>query len=175
MEEITNPDLKSSGKKHLIRNLFVGALFAISVLLITLPNLINNPNKPGGSYMYIGRVRAMNHAQAAYYLDRGKFASSLEELNLPINLEAKNYIFFTVDFRQAVFNYGIPAEAYNYEPQTKKWRKAYVGGVFLTKVPGTNEASPEAILCEARVSGIRAIEPPINAQTCGSKTLKISG
>ncbi len=84
MEETANPDPKNSRKKRLIRNLFIGALFAIGVLLITLPGLMNNPNKPGGSYMYVGYVKAMNRSQQAYYLERGKFASSLEELNLPV-------------------------------------------------------------------------------------------
>lgn len=89
MEETTNPNPKNSRKKHLIRNLFIGALFAISVLLITLPSLMSNPNKPGGSYMYVGYLRSMNRAQKAYYLDYGKFASSLEELNLPASVAPK--------------------------------------------------------------------------------------
>lgn len=177
MAERANTDPNNFRKKRLIRNRLIGALFVVSVLVITLtyllPYLMSSPNKPGGSHMYIGYVGSMNRAQQAYYLDHEKFASSLEDLNLSIDPEAKNYIFFTVNFRQAAFNYGIPAGAYNYEPQTKTWRRAYIGGVFLTKVPGTNELTTEAIICRAEVSGVRAIEPPINAQTCGSKTSKI--
>jgi competence protein ComGC len=131
MAEITNSDSKDSRKKHLVRNLFIGALFAVLGLVIVLPSLMSDPNKCCGESQrdYVG---SMNHLQQAYYLNHERLASSLEELGFLAlasqeeKEKAEKYIFLTFNSRQSAINYAIPKE---------KTRRTWVGGVFVTKTP----------------------------------------
>jgi hypothetical protein len=170
VEEITSPNLKLLKRKRLLRYLLIGSPLAVVALLgayfITAPS----PNKPCGCSFAKTYVGSMNHSQEVYYLEHGRLASSLEELDLsaPISqaerAKFEEHILLTVSFRQAAFNYVIPKQ---------KERKSWVGGVFVTKMPETGELSTLTITCEAKLPGFEAIAPPINAQTCGSGTEKV--
>lgn len=171
MEDITNPNPMSSKKKRLVLYLFIGALVAITVLLGVNSILQEeSAKKPGGGLIQKQYVGAMNRFQQTYYWNHGRFASSLEELGLPAHMteearaETEDYILLTVNFRQAAFNYVIPKEGN---------RRSRIGGVFVTKIPQTNELSTLSIVCQASLPGVEAIAPPINAQTCGSGTEKV--
>lgn len=142
MEDITNPNPMNSKKKRLILQVLIGTLFAIAVLLCVNAFLEEEAaKKPGGELIQKQYVGAMNRFQQIYYLNHGRFASSLEELGLPVRMtkeftaEAEDYILLTVNFRQAAFNYVIPKE---------RNRRSRIGGVFVIL---TSFTSTVELLC----------------------------
>jgi type IV pilus assembly protein PilA len=168
MVDVTDSNPKNLQKKRSVRYLFTIAIFVV-LGLIVLPSLMNSPNKCCGESQrdYVG---SMNRLQQAYYLNYERLASSLEELGFltfvsPEEKEkAEKYIFLTFNFRQSAINYVIPKE---------KTLRTWVGGVFVTKMPQTNELTTSSIMCRAKLPGTEAIAPPINAQICGSGTEKL--
>jgi hypothetical protein len=52
--------------------------------------------------------------------------------------------------------------------------KSYIGGVFVVTEP-QKKAITKDILCEAKATGTGIIVPPIDAQTCGEKTVQVVG
>jgi hypothetical protein len=123
-------------------------------------------NKPGGNRVARTYVKAMNRLQQAYYLDHRRFASSLEELDFSINPAeegAESYVYLTVNFRHAAFNYAVAKQA----PY-----KSWVGGVFIVGKPKTHESYTEAILCVTKSSNNQEIEAPVDSKTCGTSMEK---
>jgi type IV pilus assembly protein PilA len=167
MTDSTNPTHKSARKKLLKRCLVGGSIFGslVGIVAIGLPFFLNSGNRScGNNHEAKTQVGSMNRVQQAYYLELNKFATSLNS-ELGIQPQTKEYIYLTVSFRQVAFNYGLSKVNH---------RKSWVGGVFLGKIPETGETTTFVITCEARMVGTQAIEPPINAQTCGAGTEKVS-
>ena len=120
--------------------IIIGILSAIA-----LPSFLNQANKAKQTEgkTYIG---SMNRAQQTYYLENGAFASNTEfdKLGLGIAKETTNYNYAIVLATGATT--GVTNQA---RPQTNGV-KAYIGGVKLGNVTGTNEGTTVAVLCEAK-------------------------
>jgi Type IV pilin-like G and H, putative len=167
MTDSTNPTHKSARKKLLKRCLVGGSIFGslVGIVAIGLPFFLNSPIKDCSKKLESRtNVGSMNRAQQVHYLERDKFGSSLAQLGLGIKPQTEEYVYLTVSFRQVAFNYALSKVNH---------RRSRVGGVFLGKVPETGELTTFAITCEAKMVGTQAIEPPINAQTCGAGTEKV--
>lgn len=173
MEKMIGSAPKNSRSRKIVRNLLMASPFVIFSLLLIIPIVTNDARKCCGN-LQKQYIVYLNHWQQVYYFERGRFASSLDELGVAARLSKlsekerariENYILSTVSSHQAAFNYIIPKD---------KQQKSCVGGVFLTKVPKTNEVTTQTIACVAESPGVGVIAPPTNAKTCGSGTEKVS-
>lgn len=164
---------RDSKTRKIIGNLLIASPFVVFSLLVIIPVVTNDGRKCCGNTQkqYIGYL---NYRQQVHYSERGRFASSLDELGVAARLselsekeraKIENYILSTISSRQAAFNYIIPKD---------KQQKSWVGGVFLTKIPKTNEMTTLTISCEAKSPGVGVPAPPIDAKTCGPGTERMS-
>lgn len=119
--------------------IIIGILSAIA-----LPSFLNQANKAKQSEAktYVG---SMNRAQQATYMQDGSFAEGKEfgELGLGVNTQTENYIYSIAGgVSSTVTNQARPY-------RTKAPLKAYLGGVSLSSIAATSEATTLATLCEA--------------------------
>jgi type IV pilus assembly protein PilA len=135
--------------------IIIGILSAIA-----LPSFLNQANKAKQSEAktYVG---SMNRAQQAYYLEKSDFifeTTSFGKLGLGVATQTTNYKYFVNGASDAttVSNHAEVTKG------TKSSVKAYIGGVTIAKVKGTNEASTLAVLCEGA-------KPPVNDGAQGVK------
>jgi hypothetical protein len=92
----------------------------------------------------------MNRAQQAFYLEKVKFATSVDELGIGIKTETENYSYRTVPSNRFTIQIGA---------SKKSELKSYVGAVYLAKIGGSNDVTSLAILCESNNSGTSAGQP----------------
>jgi type IV pilus assembly protein PilA len=136
--------------------------------LVVLPSFLNQGNKCCGlSTKFI--VGALLRSQQAFFIDNRRFANSLDEImqssNIRIDRKSQESHDFTIK---------TTVDSTIVRANTKKSAlKSYIGAVFrLDKpVPDTG-LETAAIVCEAKVPGQQAIQPPLNAQTCGADSTK---
>ncbi len=119
--------------------------------------------QPTGAEQKLSKI---NRAQQAYFLDKFAFSSSIEDLDLGIKTQTKNYDYLTRTNAHAAFNYGI---------SRSDRLKSYVAGVFV--VSTDNGMTTRAILCEANVPGTNQPAHPTldnGVPVCGSGTTQLS-
>ncbi|MHC5598676.1 MAG: type IV pilin-like G/H family protein [Nostoc sp.] len=120
--------------------IIIGILSAIA-----LPSFLNQANKAKQSEAktYTG---SLNRAQQAYYLENTAFSTQISALGLGILSETVNYQYIivgTVSGTGAVVtNQGIVKTA-------GAPLKSYVGGVEVTNIGATSEATTIGVLCES--------------------------
>ena len=139
---------KANGGFTLIELLVVIIIIGI-LSAIALPSFLNQANKARQSEAktYIG---SMNRAQQAYYLENSEFTNDIPALGLGIAQATDNYS-YVVDSTQGLSN-GVTNQAKTVDANSSV--KAYVGGVKIGSVSGTNEATTLAVLCEANAAPI---------------------
>jgi type IV pilus assembly protein PilA len=122
--------------------IIIGILSAIA-----LPSFLNQANKAKQSEAktYVG---SMNRAQQAQYMEAGAFAGSADfgKLGLGVKTQTENYKYTIAGGSTAVTNQA---------QVLKSALKAYIGGVSLSNITATSEATTLATMCEAKIaSGI---------------------
>ncbi|BAZ31664.1 hypothetical protein NIES4074_41370 [Cylindrospermum sp. NIES-4074] len=104
-------------------------------------------------------IGAMNRAQQAYYLEYGKFATTINELQIGIKPETENYRYRIVP--QGKGNQSIINTATAKKPDLK----SYTGIVFVRKVKGQDYDVTNAAICETvKPSTIAPSKPKIPTQ-----------
>ncbi|MDZ8082155.1 MAG: type IV pilin-like G/H family protein [Nostoc sp. DcaGUA01] len=129
--------------------IIIGILSAIA-----LPSFLNQANKAKQSEAKT-IVGSMNRAQQAYYLENGKFvfgtdddsAAAFGQLGLGVKTKTENYQYGIVGTDKLVTNQAQRKD------QATTPLKTYVGGVGVSVVSETSEATTVAVLCEAKVPG----------------------
>lgn len=125
--------------------IIIGILSAIA-----LPSFLNQANKAKQSEAKT-IIGSMNRAQQTYYLENNQFADKdgFGELGLGVKTETDNYKY--VISGGGASKTLVTNQAQLVQP--KGALKAYIGGVTVGTVKGTNEATTLAVLCEALKPG----------------------
>ncbi len=144
---------KANGGFTLIELLVVIIIIGI-LSAIALPSFLNQANKARQSEAktYIG---SMNRAQQAHYLENNAFTDEIASLGLGIAASTENYS-YDIDSTSGI-SVGVTNRAITWDGtavDTDSSLKAYIGGVKIGSVAGTNEATTLAILCEANAAPI---------------------
>ncbi len=138
-------DKKKENEGFTLIELLVVIIIIGILSAIALPSFLNQANKAKQSEAkeYTG---SMNRAQQAYYLENTAFTSSIGALGLGILTQTVNYNYTSnpsgtgsaavVTNQAGVNTAGAPL-------------KAYVGGVEVTNVGATSDATTIGILCES--------------------------
>jgi hypothetical protein len=137
--------------------------------LVVLPLFLNQSNKCCGSNTR-QIMGALLRSQQVFFIDNRRFANSLDEIkqasNIPIDHRSKQSHDFTIE--TTTDRVIVRANA------KKAALKSYIGAVFRLDQPVRDTgAETWAILCEAKMLDQQAIQPPLNAQTCGSDSIKL--
>ena len=145
-------ELKAKYLQHILRKKREDEGFTLIELLvviiiigilsaIALPSFLNQANKAKQSEArtYIG---SMNRAQQAQYLEAGELTSEVGNLGLGIKVETENY-------KYAIKLKGTTGATNQAQPK-KNPLKAYIGGVALSSITATSEATTLAATCEAK-------------------------
>jgi type IV pilus assembly protein PilA len=140
-----------------IIELFVVVIVIGILAMIALPSLVCAHKDPEAKQY----VSTLVLSQRAYFLERGRFADSIQESGAPVPPESINYAY-------SVENQNT--KAFVYAKTQKSALKSYVGGVFLKKEG--KDLITQGIVCVAQHAGTQPIAPPIDAQTCGEGTIK---
>lgn len=164
---------KANGGFTLIELLVVIIIIGI-LSAIALPSFLNQANKAKQSEAktYVG---SMNRAQQAYYLEKGAFTASTNELGLGIATSTANYTYSIAQSANTTPSNGSVAT--NKATSRQVALKGYAGGVSLANVTGTTDKTTIAVLCEANASGIAAPDNATGSSTaigCGANTNDIS-
>lgn len=123
--------------------IIIGILSAIA-----LPSFLNQANKAKQSEAktYTG---SMNRAQQAQYMEAGAFVDTANfgKLGLGVRTQTENYKY------EAAVGGGTAVTNQAQLNVTSAAIKAYIGGVQVSTVGSTSEATTLAILCEAKTAG----------------------
>jgi prepilin-type N-terminal cleavage/methylation domain-containing protein len=167
-------ELKAKFLQHLINKKKENEGFTLIELLvviiiigilaaIALPSFLNQANRARESEAksYIG---TMNRGQQAYFLEAQEFASDISFLGLGIATDTDNYSYvINRPNATSVNNQAQP------EKQADATVRAYIGGVGVSTVTGTGEATTIATLCEG------VTPPAVNAGPVGTETAGFPG
>lgn len=126
---------------------------------IALPSFLNQTNRAREAEG-ISTVGTLNRAQQAFYLQNGRFATSLDELNAGIPQQSNNYTFSTTSTAEGVTSSATSIASLL--PGSSL--RGFVGLVQLEVGPN-GEASSTAIICQSQ-AGADPVPPP-NVQNCG--------
>jgi hypothetical protein len=133
------------------------------VLLILLAALLNDANKCCGASDRQA-FGAIMRSQQAFFLDHGRFATSIEELNLNLDESARYLFRLTLENSGAVSISSIDKKSGHYQ---------ILGRVEIVK--DTNgKAQTQPILCQVKQPFEKLAFAPIDAKTCGQGTKKIN-
>lgn len=124
--------------------IIIGILSAIA-----LPSFLNQANKARQSEAK-QNVGSMNRAQQAYYLEKSTFGTTLSDLGLGIKSQTDNYKYEISSITSGT-NTGITNQA-GLVTSTAPI-KSYIGGVNVSTIGATSEATTLAVLCEAKKPG----------------------
>ena len=122
---------------------------------IAAPSFLTQANKAKQAEAKV-YINSMNRGQQAYFLENDKFSSSISELGLGINPETENY-----SYAVGASGPGMQARAISTATSKKDGLKSYVGGVFLSRVPQTNESTTLGIVCEGDTPSTSKLAPPL--------------
>ena len=162
---------KSASEKKSRRLSFSGISGVVIAILavIALPSFINRVNeneankakqseakqseaKQSEAKQYLG---TMNRAQQAFFLEKNQFPSDISALGLGINPETSTY-----SYKIQAYNSGKSSYAISTATPKQSDLKSYIGGVFWTAIPSTNESTTLVILCEGTQPSTRSPSPP---------------
>jgi type IV pilus assembly protein PilA len=137
--------------------------------LVVLPLFLNQSNKccaPSTKWV----VGTLLRSQQAFFIDNRRFANSLDEImrlpNVQIDRKSQEFHDFMIET--------TPDRAIVRANTKKSTLKSYIGAVFRLDKPAPDTgAETAAIVCEAKVPGQQPLQPPLNAQTCGSGSIKL--
>jgi Type IV pilin-like G and H, putative len=104
-------------------------------------------------------------AQQVFFIEKKRFASSVEELGMTLSPE-----------RQKVYNYSAethPNRTIIRAITKDEKHRSYIGAAFAFPNSKLDAELTKGIVCVAKEPGIQPIAPPINAQTCGEGTIDI--
>jgi hypothetical protein len=139
------------------------------IVLIVLPSFLNQSNKCCVLYTR-SIVGALLRSQQAFFIENGRFVNSLDEIMKASNIQIDRKSQESHDFSMETTLDRVIVRA-----NTKKSPlKSYVGAVFrLNKPMKDTGAETAGIVCEAKMPGQQPLQPPLNAQTCGTGSMKI--
>lgn len=147
---------KKNGEKGFTLIELLVVIIIIGILAaIALPSFLNQAAKARQSEAktYVGSA---NRAQQTYYLEKQRFADSLENLAIGIAQTTANYAYSTTGSTRGTS--GTSANAYSAAVPLEPSIKTYAGAVNLATPAGSAEATTLAALCEAKL-------PPVNNGT----------
>lgn len=133
---------------------------------IALPALLNQTNR-ARQVEGISNVGALNRAQQAFYLQNGRFATSLAELNAGVPAETNNYEFSSVGV-----NTGIGSRAVSTASLLDGSTLQGFAGVVQVLVGDNGEAQSVQVICASQ-PGVEPIAPagnidPADPNVCGA-------
>jgi competence protein ComGC len=145
--------------------LFVFGIIGL-LFLILLPSFLNNPNKCCSPSSGRWAVAAIIRSQQAFFLDHGRFATSIDELNFkPDASTTEQYLFrLTLDNDNAASVSAIDKKSGSYNA---------FGRVETVKVKD-GEIATQAILCTVTQPPKQVVFAPSNTKYCGYGTEKIN-
>lgn len=140
---------------HSLITVFINLVIIGLLATIALPSFLNQANK-GKQSEAKQYISSINKAQQIFYLEESRFASTIEELGLGINLETKNYI----------YNISVSEKTRTIATATAKedGLKSYTGAVFLVKNAEGYDTTITAI-CETKRP---SKTPPATPELVGS-------
>ncbi|MGG6268602.1 type IV pilin-like G/H family protein [Leptolyngbya sp. AN10] len=141
--------------------IIIGILSAIA-----LPSFLNQANKGKQSEAktYVG---TLNRTQQAYFLEKGKFAASLDEMSKPVAAATENYTYSSAPpdkVTDKVLSLGTSKGAA---------LRSYGGTVFLEVDSASGEANTNGILCENTKPGTTAVAIAESATKCGKDSSQV--
>lgn len=154
---------KKNGEKGFTLIELLVVIIIIGILAaIALPSFLNQAAKARQSEAktYVGSA---NRAQQAYYLEKQRFADTLDNLAIGIASTTANYSYATTGSSRGVT--GTNANAYSQAQPQEPSLKAYVGAVNLATPTGSNEATTLAAVCEAKLPPVNSGASPTNYAT----------
>lgn len=131
----------------------ISGLLIFILSSVALPSFLNQAPeaKQLEAKKYVG---AINRTQQAFFLEKDKFSSDIQSLDLRITTETTNY-----SYKTQAYNGGKSSHAISTATPKQDGLKSYVGGVFLTTAPG-NKTTSVAILCESTQPSTSLPAPP---------------
>ena len=115
------------------------------IRLPSLPNPFQNQSNKAGQSEAKTYTGSMSRGQQAFYLEKSRFASSLDELAIGVKAETENY-----SYRVLLNNDANPLNRVSFQIGQSKQPdlKSYVGAVRLAKIKGSTDVTSLAFLCE---------------------------
>jgi type IV pilus assembly protein PilA len=143
--------------------IIIGILSAIA-----LPSFLNQANKAKQSEArtYVGSI---NKGQQAFFAEKGKFGSDIQDLGIGITVSSVNYKYTT-----AVGGAGTSTTATTKaDLQTGvTGLRTYAGMVSLQRGGATSDLTSVAVLCEQKEPGVAPADPT-NGSTCAGTQQRV--